>query len=87
MIELILDGGLLRFDGEVIELFDERGSSDRYHIRFLNKLEFTEGRKGITLLSLDHGKGGGFSSWIIPAEHMDQAQKFMEAVQAAKANL
>ena len=86
MMELILDGGLLRFDGEVIELFDERGSSDRYHIRFLNKLEFTEGRKGITLISLDHGKGGGFSSWIIPAEHMDQAHKFMEAVQSAKAN-
>jgi hypothetical protein len=87
MVELILDGGLLRFDGEVFELFDERGSSDRYHIRFLNKLEFTEGAKGITLISLDHGKGGGFSSWIIPSENMDQAQKFMEAVQAAKAKL
>jgi len=87
MMEMILDGGLLRFDGEVIELFDERGSSDRYHIRFLNKMEFTEGRKGITLLSLDHGKGGGFSSWIIPSEHMDEAYKFMEAVQTAKANL
>ncbi|HSG44916.1 MAG TPA: hypothetical protein VLA72_17350 [Anaerolineales bacterium] len=87
MIEMILDGGLLRFDGEVIELFDERRSSDRYHIRFLNKLEFSDGRKGIRLLSLDHGKGGGFSSWIIPAEEMEQAQKFMEAVQAAKANL
>ena len=85
MIELTLDRGILRFDGEVIELFDERGSSDRYHIRYVNKLEFSEGRKGITLISLDHGKGGGFSSWIIPAENMDQAQKFMAAVQAEKA--
>lgn len=84
MVELILDGGLLRFDGEVIELFDERGSSERYHIRYLNKLEFTEGRKGITLINLNHGKGGGFSGWIIPAENMDRAQDFMEAVQTAK---
>ena len=87
MIELNLQEGLLRFDGEVIELFDERGNSDRYHIRYLNKLEFAEGRKGITLLNLRYGKGGGFSGWIIPAENMGQAQQFMEAVQTAKANL
>jgi len=86
MIELNLEGGLLRFDGEVIELFDERGSSDRYHIRYLKKLEFAEGRKGITLLNLSYG-GGGFSGWIIPAGNMDQAQQFMRAVLAAQARL
>ncbi|HAV78144.1 MAG TPA: hypothetical protein DCX53_12420 [Anaerolineae bacterium] len=87
MMELILDGGLLRFDGEVIELFSERGNSDRYHIRYLNKLEFAEGRKGITLLNLRYGGGGGFSGWIIPEENMGQAQQFMNAVQNAQAAL
>ena len=86
-MQLILDGGILRFDGEVLELFDERGASDRYHIRYLTKLEFVNGAKGITLLNLKHGKGGGFSGWIIPSENMDQAQEFMAAVEAAQAKL
>ena len=87
MMELNLEGGLLRFDGEVIELFNERGNSDRYHIRYLNKLEFAEGRKGITLLNLRYGGGGGFSGWIVPAENMGQAQQFLTAVQDAQAKL
>jgi len=86
-MELNLEGGLLRFDGEVIELFDARGNSDRYHIRYLNNPEFSEGRKGITLLNLRYGGGAGFSGWIIPVENLGQAQKFMDAVQEAKARL
>jgi len=86
MMELFLDGGFLRFDGEVIELFSERGQNDRYHVRYVEKIELTSGRKGITLMNLRYGKGGGagFSGWMVPAGQVAQAHPFIQAVQDAK---
>lgn len=86
-MELFLDDGILIFDGEILELFAEKGSSSRYHIKYLIALEFSSGRKGITLLDLRYGKGGGFLGYIIPEENMGQANKLMEAVQTAKSKL
>lgn len=86
-MELFLDGGFLRFDGEVLELFDEQGQTYRYHVRYVNKMEFASGRPGITLLNLSYGKNGGFSGWIVPEASLNQTHKLIEAIQSAKAKL
>jgi hypothetical protein len=87
MMELFLDGGFLRFDGDVIELFGEKGENDRYHVRYVDKIELASGRKGITLMNLRYGKGGrggGLSGWIVLQGQEAQAQKFIQVVKDAK---
>lgn len=87
MMELILEEGLLQFDGQVLELFSDTGKNFRYHVRFINQLELQEGRKGITLVNLQYGKKGasGFSGWIVPQENVGLAAAFIQAVNEAKA--
>jgi len=88
MLVVILEGGLLQFDGEVIELFSEQGKNDRFHIRFLEQIELEAGRKGITLMTLRYGKNGrsGFNGWIVPQENLADANALIEAVNSTKGN-
>ena len=86
MMELILEEGLLQFDGQVLELFSDTGKNFCYHVRFINQLELQEGRKGITLINLQYGKKGasGFSGWIVPEENLENANAFVQAVNEAQ---
>ena len=83
MLELRLDDGLLRFDGEVVEYFTENGKSHRYHILYLKSLEIVSGWKDTKLMDLRYGKGGGFRGSIIPADQVTQAEEFIRAVMKA----
>lgn len=85
MMEMFVDDGFLRFDGEVVEWFTESGRNDRYHVRYLAELKLYEGRKGTTLMDLKYGKGAGsgFRGFIVPAEEIDRAHEFVQAVYAA----
>jgi len=85
MMELFLEDGFLRFDGEVVELFDDNGTNARYHVRYVTEIKLYEGRKGITLMDLKYGKNGGsgFRGHIVQAENVGQAQQFIQTVQSA----
>lgn len=82
-MEVHLKDHLLRFDGEVVELFAALGASDRYHVRFLKKVELVSGRKGITLFNMRTQKGGGVSGFTVLDESVEDAHQFVAAVQEA----
>lgn len=82
-MKVYLKDHLLTFDGEVVELFSAMGGSDRYHVRFLQKLELVSGRKGITLFNMRNQKGGGVSGFIVLEESVEDARRFVAAVQEA----
>jgi hypothetical protein len=86
MLNVFFEDGILRFDGEVVELFPEKGANVRYHIRYIKKLELVSGRKGITLMNLDYGKGGGFSGYIVLSDSLDRANQMAAAVESARQN-
>lgn len=83
MLELRLDDGLLRFDGEVVEYFEENGKSHRYHVLYLKSLEIVSGWKDTKLMDLRYGKGGGFRGSIIPPDQVSRAEEFIRAVMNA----
>jgi hypothetical protein len=83
MLELRLDEGLLRFDGEVIEYFTENGKSHRYHVLYLKSIELVKGRKEMKLMDLHYGKGGGFRGSIIPSDQVSRAEEFIRTVMSA----
>jgi hypothetical protein len=85
MIEVITPYGVARFDGAVLELFEDQGRTSRFHIRFIEKLEFQPGKKGFMVMDVRYGKGGrsGFGGWAVPEEHVEATQQLADAVRQA----
>lgn len=84
MMNVLFEDGILRFDGEILELFPERGNSTRYHVRYVKKIEMVSGRKDILLMNLDYGKGGGFSGYIVLPESVEPAHQMIAAIEKAQ---
>ncbi|HKJ27598.1 MAG TPA: hypothetical protein VJ965_08170 [Anaerolineales bacterium] len=86
MQRVFFEDGILRFDGEIVELFPERGPNVRFHMHYIKKIELVEGRRGVLLMNLDYGKGGGFSGYIVLPESVDHARQMIAVIEAAKQN-
>lgn len=88
-MELKLEDGLLTFDGQVVDYYNETGKSYRYHARYIQSIELENGWKDTKLMNLRYGvKGGsGFRGSIVPQDQLQQADTFINEVMAAASKI
>jgi hypothetical protein len=68
MLELRLRSGqVVAFDGRVVEVFAERGPSDRFHLDQLDAIEAVEGADGSNTVVLEEGVTLAFAYEEAPA--------------------
>jgi len=86
---LVLDNGVLTFDGEVIEAFGfSQTYSVRIHVAKLESIDVDQGGRFSTAsITFKSGRVAGPVSASFEADRADEVAAFVEAVQAAAPGL
>ena len=85
MVEVLTEWGLYVFDGQVLEIFQPNGKSQRIHILFIKEAKLEQNRKGKLELWVDFEQKSLKTPPVgIPNENVSQAQALSDAINRAK---
>jgi protein required for attachment to host cells len=84
MIELATLSAVVMFDGKILEIFEQDGDHQRFHINFINLIELEADRRDRHRLRVAIGSENRPYTVIVDETQVEIARTLVDAVRAAR---